>query len=142
MAQWLSMRQGISLWKARRWIAASQALQTLPDLDRALFTGELGTDKVVELSRFCSFEDEAGMISWAKRVSAAAVRRRADLETRTIEETRDAERGRYLRWWYLEGDSRFGLEAELPAAQGATVARALERVAESLPVMPGEQDVV
>src|SRR5207248_8018968 len=85
MAQWLSMRQGISLWKARRWIAASQALQTLPDLDRALFTGELGTDKVVELSRFCSFEDEAGMIAWAKRVSAAAVGCLAGLETCTYQ---------------------------------------------------------
>lgn len=142
MAQWLSIRQGISLWKARRWIAASQALQTLPDLDRALSTGELGVDKVVELSRFASFESEAGLISWAKRVSCAAIRRKADMETRSIEETREAERGRFVRWWYLDDDTRFGLEAELPVAQGATIARALERVAESMPAMPGEEDAV
>jgi hypothetical protein len=35
-------------------------------------------------------------------------------------------------------DNRFGLSAELPAAQGAVVARALERLAGSLPLMPGE----
>jgi hypothetical protein len=142
MAHWLSIRQGISLWKARRWISASEALQTLPDLERALSSGELGVDKVVELSRFASFESEAGLISWAKRVSCAAVRRKADLETRSIEEAQEAERGRFVRWWYLDDDTRFGLEAELPAAQGATVARALERVAESLPGMPGEEDPV
>ncbi len=34
----------------------------------------------------------------------------------------------------------FGLEAELPAAQGAVVARALERLASELPAMPGEEE--
>jgi Domain of unknown function (DUF222)/HNH endonuclease len=140
VAQWLSIRQGISQWKAQRWIAASQALENLPDIDRALSSGELGVDKVVELTRFASFESEAGLIDWAKRVSCAAVRRKADLETRSIEETREVERGRFVRWWFVDGETRFGLEAEVPAAQGATIARALERVAESLPVMPGEDD--
>jgi hypothetical protein len=32
------------------------------------------------------------------------------------------------------------VEAELPAAQGAVVARALERLADTLLVMPGEED--
>jgi hypothetical protein len=30
MAHWLSMRYGISQWKARRWIAAAYALEGLP----------------------------------------------------------------------------------------------------------------
>jgi hypothetical protein len=45
-----------------------------------------------------------------------------------------------LSWWYTDDGRRFGLQAELPAAQGAVVARALERLADSLPVMPGEED--
>ena len=49
----------------------------------------------------------------------------------------DADRS--LSWWYLDGGRRFGLEAELPAADGAIVARALQRLAEHLPVMPGEE---
>jgi hypothetical protein len=54
MAHWLAMRQGISQWKARRWIAAAHALEHLTDLARALSSGELGIDKVVELTRFAS----------------------------------------------------------------------------------------
>ena len=74
MAQWLAIRQGISQWKARRWIAAGHALEHLTDLARAFSAGELGIDKVVELTRFASFETEAGLIRWAMFVSCAAVR--------------------------------------------------------------------
>jgi hypothetical protein len=141
MAHWLAMRQGISQWKARRWIAAGHALEHLTDLARALSNGELGIDKVVELARFASFESEAGLIRWATFVSCAAVRRRADLEVRrAMDDVREAERGRFLRWWHVDDGSRLGLEAELPAAQGAIVASALQRVTDTLPVMPGEED--
>src|SRR6266508_3053475 len=58
MAHWLSMRFGISCWKARRWISAGHALEGLPRLSEALANGELGLDKVVELARFASAEDE------------------------------------------------------------------------------------
>jgi len=141
MAHWLSMRQGISRWKASRWIAAGHALEHLTDLARALSSGDLGIDKVVELARFATFESEAGLISWARYVSNAAVRRRADLEVRrTIEDVRDAEHARFLNWWWLDDGNRLGLEAELPSSQGAIVARALQRVSDSIPLMPGEGD--
>jgi Domain of unknown function (DUF222)/HNH endonuclease len=141
MAHWLSMRQGISQWKARRWIAAAHALEHLTDLARALSRGELGIDKVVELARFADFETEAGLITWAKYVSAAAVRRKADLEVRrAIDDVRQAERARFLNWWYFDDGNRLGMEAEFPAAQGAVVARALQRVTDTVPSMPGEED--
>jgi hypothetical protein len=141
MAQWLAIRQGISQWKARRWIAAAHALEHLSDLAHAFANGELGIDKVVELARFASFETEAGLIRWAMFVSCAAVRRRADLEvSRAIDDVREAERSRFLRWWRVDDGNRLGLEAELPAAQGAIVAGALQRVTDTLPVMPGEED--
>ena len=47
---------------------------------------------------------------------------------------------RFASWWYFDDGRRFGLEAELPAAQGAVLALALDRLADQLPVMPGEQD--
>jgi hypothetical protein len=141
MAHWLSIRQGISQWKARRWIAGAHALEALPDLDRSFSSGELGVDKVVELTRFATYESEAGLITWAKFVSCAAIRRKADLATRAIEDVREADSTRFLRWWYLDDATKFGLEAELPAAQGAIIARALQRVADSMPVMPGEDDL-
>jgi hypothetical protein len=141
MAHWLGMRHGISQWKARRWIAAAYALETLPDLSHAFSSGELGIDKVVELARFATFESEAGLIAWARCVSCWAVRHRADLTLRrSLEDAQETERGRFLSWWYLDDGTRLGLEGELPAAQGAVVARALQRMAESIPVMPGEED--
>jgi hypothetical protein len=95
---------------------------------------------VVELTRLATPETEARLLSWATRVSVACIRHTADLASReSIEAVRDAERARSLSWWWLDDGRRFGLEAELPAAQGAVVAKALERLAESVPQMPGEE---
>jgi hypothetical protein len=139
-AHWVSMRYGISWWKARRWIVAGHALERLPRLSEALATGELGIDKVVELARFASAETEADLIGWAKGVSCAAVRHRGDVWSRAQrEEVVETEQARILSWWWFEENRRFGLHAELPAAQGAIVARAIERLAGQIPVMPGEE---
>lgn len=47
MAHFLSIRYGISCWKASRWIHAAHALERLPRLSEALRSGQLGIDKVV-----------------------------------------------------------------------------------------------
>jgi Domain of unknown function (DUF222)/HNH endonuclease len=141
MAHFIRMRCGISEWKARRWIAASHALEALPHLSQAFSCGELGIDKVVELTRFATPETEADLLRWARGVSCGAIRHRADLAHRqSLEGVQDAEKARTLSWWYFDENRRFGLQAELPAADGAVVQKALERLAETLPVMPGEED--
>ena len=138
-AHWLSMRLGISGWKARRLIASAHALQGLPLVSSALEEGHLGLDKVMELTRFAGPADEADLISWAQGVSGAAIRHRGDLEIRrAAEEVLEDEKNRSVQWWY-GSDGRFGLEAYLPPAQGAVVAKALERLADQVPVMPGEE---
>jgi Domain of unknown function (DUF222)/HNH endonuclease len=143
MESWLSIRYGITAWKARRWLHAAHALESLPALTDALASGRLSIDKVVELARFASFEDEDGLIAWASRVSVSAVRRRADLAVRrAIEEVRDADRQRFVTWWYSEDGARFGIEGELPAADGAVVAKAIDRLAERIPTTPGEEGEV
>lgn len=140
-AHWLSMRFGLSGWKAHRWIAAAHALHRLPHLSAELAQGELGIDKVVELSRFASPDTEADLIVWAKGVSCAAVRRRGDLAAESsVRDVVDADRSRLVSWWWFDEGRRFGLEADLPAAQGAIVARALERVARDVPAMPDERE--
>jgi hypothetical protein len=139
MAHWLSMRYGISDWKARRWIAAAHGLESLPLISEAFSAGELGIDKVVELTRFATPETEEGLLSWACRVSPGAVRRRGNLAVkREACEAKDPEETRYVSWSYFDQGRRFGLEAELPAAQGAVVAKALDRLAGELPLMPEE----
>jgi Domain of unknown function DUF222./HNH endonuclease. len=142
LAHWLSMRYGISSWKAHRWISAAHALEGLPGLSEAFAQGELGIDKVVELTRFATPSSETGLISWAGGVSCGAIRHRGDLAVRILtEELTEVEGARSLSWWYFDEGRRFGLEAELPAAQGAIVARALARMADAIPEMPDEHDI-
>jgi hypothetical protein len=139
MAQWLSGRLGISNWAARRWVTAAHALEHLPRLSDALERGALCLDKVIELARFASPETEKELIGWARRVSVGAIRHKGDRANRAaLEEVRAAERARFVRWWWFDDGTRLGLEAEFPAAQGATITNALRRIADRLPMLPRE----
>src|SRR5438445_7251053 len=82
MAHWLWMRYGISDWKARRWIAAAHALDSLPRIAEAFASGELGIDRVVELTRFATPRTEASLLRWAQGVSCGAIRHKGDLMLR------------------------------------------------------------
>lgn len=140
-AHWVWMRYGISAWKAQRWVEAARALEGLPCLRDALGSGTLGIDKVVELSRFATRATEQVLVRWARQVSCGAIRRRGDLLLKPdIQVDREADRFRSLTWWYDEGERRLGLQAELPAAQGAVVVKALDRLASQIAPMPGEDD--
>jgi hypothetical protein len=140
MAQWLGIRYGISDWKARRWIASAHALKELPLVAAAFSSGELAIDQVVELTRFATPEREAELVEWAKDVSSGRIRHRAEItERRTAAEVADAQRDRTRRWQYSHEGTRFWLLAELPASEGAVVARAIERLADTLPILPGEE---
>lgn len=141
VAHFVSIRYGISWWKADRWVKAAHALERLPRISEAFERGELGIDKVVELCRFATPETEVRLLRWAGGVCCGAIRRRADLEARRSRQ--DAEQvlqERHLSWWYFDEGRRFGLEAELPAAEGAVVARTIERLAAEIPAMPDEED--
>ncbi len=140
MAHWTTMQLGISRWKALRWLASGRALRTLPAAADALERGLLGIDKVVELTRFAQFDDEDALVRWAQGVSSGAIRRIGDLRAREgmQEDTVAAERERWLDYRYEDGGRRFRLDAELPGAAGAVVARALDRLGDQIPVMPDE----
>lgn len=142
MAHWVSMQLGVSHWKGSRWLASGRELEDLPVTSAAFDLGDLSLDKVVELTRLATPSRETGLVSWAERVSTGAIRRRADLENRIERsEVEDAEEARSVSWWYFDDGRRFALEAELPAASGAKVALALDRLAGELPRMPDEETV-
>jgi hypothetical protein len=142
MAHWTVMRLGVSRWKADRWLASGRALRTLPATAEAFERGELGIDKVVELTRFASFDDEDGLVRWARGVASGAIRRVGDLRARDelALDAADAERDRWLEYRYTDGGRRFRLDAELPGAAGSVVARALDRLGDEVPAMPDERD--
>jgi len=122
-------------------VQAASALERLPHLARALTSGLLGPDKVLELCRFATPATERGLIAWARRVSYGAMRRRGELEERRGREQEErAVRERSCSWYFFDAGRRFHLEADLPAADGARVAAAMEEVARGIPVMPGEED--
>ncbi|HEX9123423.1 MAG TPA: phosphonate C-P lyase system protein PhnH, partial [Actinomycetota bacterium] len=84
---------------------------------------------------------EARLLRWAQGVSCGAIRRKGDLEARrSRDEAEQVDRDRRLSWWLFDQGRRFALEAELPAAEGAVVATAIQRLATRLPVMPGEEE--
>jgi hypothetical protein len=142
-AHWVAIRYGISEWKSRRWVGAAHALENLPSIAEALAAGELGIDKVVELARFATPETEARLIRWATTVSVGAVGHRGDLDARaSITDVRETERSREVSWWYHDEGRRFGLEADLPASSGPVIVNALEREAERIAALPGEEDEV
>jgi hypothetical protein len=141
MAHWLWMRYGLSEWKARRWIAAAHALESLPAVSAAFASGSLGVDKVVELCRFATPEDEQTLVVWAERVSAGAIRSRGEREIRqSLEDVRRIERSRYLRWWHEDDGRSLYLEGLFPADAGAVIVKALERASEQLPPVPVGED--
>lgn len=140
MTHWTAMQLGVSRWKADRWLGAGRAFAWLPATADALESGELGLDKVVELARFAEFDDEDALVRWAGRVSSGAIRRTADLRCRDrARETEEVERTRWLEWRYADDGRRFLLDGEFPVAQGAVVAKTLERLADHIPAMPGEE---
>jgi hypothetical protein len=134
LAQWLSLRLGISQWHARRLMDAAHTLPHLPRISAAFESGCLSIDKVVELCRFASPEIEDKLVSWAGRVTAKAIRRRADLAIRqNREDVIGVDRSRFLRHWWQDDGKSLWLEAMLPADQGTVVAHALDRLAGRLP---------
>ena len=140
LAQWLWMRYGISDWKARRFIDTATALPQLPAISGALSRGELGIDKVMELTRFATFENEDGLIPWAQHVSAARIRHESDVARKPdADEAVHEDRTRSLTWTFRDEGRRFEMHADLPAAQGAAVAKAIDRVAATIPPMPDER---
>jgi hypothetical protein len=139
LAQWLWMRYGMSDWKARRWIEAAGVLPTLPRTTEALDRGELGIDKVVELARFAEPDTEDGLVRWAQQVSSARIRREGDLvRAARTDDGADDDSRRSVSWAYTDEGKRFELHADLPAAQGAIMVTAMDRVAAQVPELPHE----
>lgn len=140
-AHWLSMRLGISSWAARRWINAAYTLPHLPRIGEELKAGALSLEKTVELCRFATPQDEAKLIRWAKRVTISGIRHRADTAARIAQaEAVEVDRSRYLNYYFYDEGKRLGLEGSFPAADGAVIAKALDRLAHRAPDIIEDDD--
>jgi hypothetical protein len=134
LAHWLAGRYQMSVWKTRRMIAAGHALRELPLIAAALEHGTLNLDKVLELCRFAQPSTEQKLIRWAQGVTLRTVRQRADVANRINEnDVLEADRSRYLTYWWFDDNKRLGLEGSFPADQGALLVKALDRMADAMP---------
>jgi Domain of unknown function (DUF222) len=140
MAHWLRMRYGVSDWKARRWIAAAHALESLPLTSEAFASGRLGVDKVVELTRFATPETERGLLPWAERVASGTIREKGnELARQSVQENQELEADRSFDWWTDPDGRQLQFEGRLPSAEGRVLVNAVERMMRRLPVMPEEE---
>jgi hypothetical protein len=140
-AHWVSAQLGISNWSARRWVTAAEALPRLTQIRAALRSGALSIDKVLELCRYATPESEVRLVSWAKRVTPATVRRAADVASAPDrKETIEADKSRHLDYWWTDDGRRLWLEGSWPSEQGAVIAKSLDRMAGRLPDIVDEED--
>lgn len=139
-AEWIATHFGISRWKASRMINAGHALKNLPVTETALASGALSLDKVIELTRFATPETEKKLISWARRVTPAGVRERADKAAeKPLEAVKDCFRTRALKFWEKDTE-RSGFEGVLPSDQAAIFRAAIDRLAGTLPDLPPDEE--
>ena len=133
MATWLRVRLGLSHRTAKDWERVAHALPELPACRQAFAEGRLSWDQLRPLTLIATPDTDARDAAEAPGTSAAsleAAARRARLVERSEAEQQEARR--HVRWWH-QGKDGFRLSAQLPAADGAVVVAALERVAEKLP---------
>ena len=139
IGHWVAAHLGVSASVAARWVAAAHALPHLPSTARALESGNLPLDKVVQLTRFVSPEDEDHWISWARRVTVATVRAKAEIMARPQPDTAaESDKMRHLHYWFSDGGRLFEFAGLLPAEQGAVVAKALDRIADEIARSPAD----
>jgi hypothetical protein len=139
--QWVAAQIQASTWTARRWANAAMALPELPGVAEALIEGSLSIDKVLELSRFATPESEDRLISWARRVTPATIRRKADVANApTRSEVVESHRDRHLDYWWTDDGRRLWLEGSWPSEQGAVIAKSLDRMAGRLPDIVDDED--
>ena len=128
MSRWLVARYEVSHRTAVEWVRVGHALDELPEIRHQFRSGRLSWDHVRTVTRFAAIETDAELADQAPEMSVSNLQRRA--RQVAIEDTTEAHRRRYLRWWWNEAVPVLHLEGRLPDEQGIIVARALDRIAQ------------
>jgi hypothetical protein len=131
MQDWLAFRYGLSMASARRLVEIAHALELRPAIATAFENGRLSWDKVVDLCSFVPPEEDARWAHDAQLQNAAQVKEWAKHARRMRrEEAARLAAQRSLRTHWDRHREVLHLSAVLPGAEGITVQRAIERIAE------------
>jgi hypothetical protein len=127
---WVAYALGVKTSTASDYVRVARALPRLPLLSIAFREGRLCFDQVQALVRVATARNEAELVDQATGLTAtqieALVRRLRPVAT---EAAAAADDGRWLRFGWSEADRCLRLSGRLPAAEGAMVVTAVERIA-------------
>ncbi len=130
-AEWLHWRCDLSMSAAREKVRVAHALKTLPDIAAAFAGGRLSYTKVRALTRVTRADNEADLLSFAIKTTAAHVDERCrELRCGTATSVADANRAhasRSLRVFRDPSRGTMTITVELPFETGALVEKALDR---------------
>lgn len=131
MADWLVARYGLARRTANLWVRAAIALEDLPEVANAVAGGRLSADQVRSVIDLATPETDAAVAADAVGRSAAELDTMVRLaKPPRPDEGNDADRRRTFRWRDIADGQAVRLSGQLPAAEAATVAAALTRMAE------------
>lgn len=133
MASWLAAELGITFHNAKEWVRMAEALEDLPAIAETFGDGRLSFDQTRHLTYLATPDKDEALAQDAPMYSAAQIARLAYRARELAADDNEDEwrRGLYLRW--DTGRRVLRLGGRLPAADGAVVQAALERIAAGSP---------
>ena len=130
-AEWLAWRCDVSMTTALEKVRAARALKTLPLISAAFAVGELSYSKVRSLTRVATGENEAKLVEFALRHTAAHVAQHCrELRCGSEESIGTAERAWANRSLRIRRDVSRGtmtMTVDLPIDTGELVEKALDK---------------
>lgn len=148
LAHWVSWRCGFAMGDARRRAVLAERLADLPVLAAAMDRGRVGVSVAAGVAVVATPVTERELVevassaapAQAARVVGSYRRARVAVEADAVEAevaagvVEGVEGRRERRWarWHVADDGTFALHAELPAVEGALVARAFEAAGDRL----------
>lgn len=129
MAEWLAYRYDVSRRTAQDWRRVGHALEQLPAIDQAFIDCLISWEKVCLLVQFATPANDAELAHEAPGWSIAYLERVLRDERPITSEEDDATHGaRRLRTYWDMNTSMLKIWGRIPGADGAVVAKALDRV--------------
>lgn len=136
-APWLLARLNLHPRTARLWVEVAAGLRDLPAISEALGAGLLTLDQVRVLTRFVTAQTDT---DWAERAQTMPVWRLEHEARRhrppTVDDAHRTWERRRLRMWWNDPEHVWEGDFTLPDTLGATLHRALTRLARKAPPNP------
>jgi hypothetical protein len=140
-ADWMNLKCGITRATAQEKLRVAAALFGLPQIDEAFRQGHISYSKVRALTRIAQEHNETDLLEYALGASAAQVevycRRLRNGDASEGEAARAAQERRYLSRSFRD-DGTGTIHVELPCEEIELVMRALEFIAQDLPLPDDE----